>query len=278
MTTHYSPIHSSCVVALCASSVEERTRFLNDAGAIEVSQEDNGRGSSILFAWFDDAGVCGQAVAKCREQGDRAVAGPMSRGAWLAWQRHVSPVSYDERSCICFPWSTVDAEHFDEIVEIDPGRGFGAGRHPSTQLVLEEMMKHRLDGMRVLDVGCGTGVLSVVAAKRGAHVTAIDIDGRAVSATCDNASLNGVDHMIEASLSSISDIEPDFDLVFANIHVQAMIQMAPHLHALLAQPGALITSGISKAQVSGLEASLAPLESVSVRQRGEWVVMVLSKT
>lgn len=278
MTDPHSPNQSSCVVVPRASTADTCATRLYAAGAGEVSTWPNGRGSCHLVGWFDDITSSTGAVADFRRLGDRAVLGPMSRGAWLAWQRHVAPVSYADRCCLCYPWSTVDPDQFDEIIEIDPGNGFGTGAHPSTQLALEEMTSHDLTDKRLLDVGCGSGILSVVAARRGSRVTAIDIEEQAVSAARDNAALNHVDHMVDASLTPLAEVSSEFDMICANIHAHVLVEIGPQLRALLADQGSLIISGISRAQVSTLERRLEPLVMVGRRQRDDWVSLRFSKT
>ncbi|MEO5576584.1 MAG: 50S ribosomal protein L11 methyltransferase [Gaiellaceae bacterium] len=132
------------------------------------------------------------------------------------------------------PWETPDAEAVSVV--IDPGRAFGTGGHPTTQLCLE-LLEDEERGS-VLDVGCGSGVLSIAAAKLGfAPVRALDFDPQAVEATERNAADNGV--TIEVAQADLREDElPDATLALANIAADAVIALGPRLRA-----GRAITSG-----------------------------------
>src|SRR5690606_10470873 len=113
------------------------------------------------------------------------------------------------------------------IVMLDPGRAFGSGSHETTKLALAQLLAHTPSGGRVLDVGCGSGVLSVAAASaRGGRVVAVDIDAHAVQVTRENAARNNVEHLVDArELTSVGAAVDDllvlapggFDVVVANI-------------------------------------------------------------
>lgn len=123
-----------------------------------------------------------------------------------------------------------------------PPMVFGDGRHPTTATclaVLDELVR---PGIRLLDVGCGSGALSVVAARSGAAVEAIDLDPTAVRATVANAAANGV--TVGASTTPLADVEGTYDVVVANISAQAVIELAEDLWRVCAAGGALVPSGI----------------------------------
>ena len=184
-----------------------------------------------------------------------ATVGPGSPRARAVWARHTAPVEFSPGCVVCFPWSTFDRTSCDEVTEIDPGAGFGAGRHPTTRLVLAALAPD-LSGRRVLDVGCGSGVLGIVAATRGATVTAIDIDGAAIAATTANAARNDVADRVRATTTPLAEVATGHDLVLANIHAHVLTAMAPDLRRV-ARPGAsLSVSGVSPSQVSALVGAL----------------------
>jgi ribosomal protein L11 methyltransferase len=134
------------------------------------------------------------------------------------------------------PWEEPDADAI--AVVIDPGRAFGTGGHPTTQLCLQLLQEEDEERGSVLDVGCGSGVLSIAAAKLGfGPVAAIDFDQQAVDATARNAADNGVE--IEVARADLRDGKlPDADLVLANIAGDAVRELGPHLRSARA-----ITSG-----------------------------------
>lgn len=135
-----------------------------------------------------------------------------------------------------------------------PGTVFGDGLHPTTATCLEVLARLVAPGARVLDVGCGSGALSVVAARTGASVTAIDVDDVAVSATRANADANGV--AVDASTTPLPELEGRWDVVFANISAQAVLELAADLWRVLAPGGALVPSGILAERWDEVQAGL----------------------
>ena len=130
------------------------------------------------------------------------------------------------------------------IVALDPGLAFGTGTHPSTALCLEWLAAANLAGKSVLDYGCGSGLLAIAALKLGAaHATAVDIDPQALTATRENAQVNGVDDRIEV-LAAADYREHPHDLVVANILAGPLAQLAPRLTASTAPGGALVMAGL----------------------------------
>jgi len=145
------------------------------------------------------------------------------------------------------------------VVRIDPGLAFGTGSHPSTRLVLAFLDAAVRGGERVLDYGCGSGILAIAAAKLGAaQVDGVDLDPQAVETTLANARANGI-----AMNATLPDALPDaeYDLVLANILAQPLIVLAP----LLARRGArVVLSGILEAQADEVARAYAPWYDVSV--------------
>ena len=117
------------------------------------------------------------------------------------------------------------------MVELGVG-GFGSGEHPSTRLVLEQLVARINGGERVLDVGCGSGVLGLCALRLGAScVVATDLKPDAIDATRRNAALNGMERQVEATRAPLAEIEDDFDVVVANVGRAALVELAPELVA-----------------------------------------------
>jgi ribosomal protein L11 methyltransferase len=165
-------------------------------------------------------------------------------GAWLdAWREFAGPVRAG-RLLVVPAWQDPPPTGPDDVVvPIDPGRVFGHGAHPTTRLVLEELDRRVSGGQRVLDVGCGSGVLAVAAARLGAStVTAIDIDPDAVDVTRANAERNRV--AVDASTMPLSATPGTYDLVLANIGAAVLRDGAATLQARVAPGGLLVLSGL----------------------------------
>ncbi len=145
-------------------------------------------------------------------------------------------------------------------IRIDPGVAFGTGTHPTTQLCLAWIDTHPLAGRRVLDYGCGSGILSICAARLGAaSVTGVDIDPQALVTASDNAARNGVhaQYTVPEALTPPGGAVPAFDLVVANILANPIMLLAPTLLRHLEPDGTLLLSGILERQAGDVVAAFA---------------------
>ncbi len=208
------------------------------------------------------------------------------------WKEFFRPVRIGEQFVIKPRWEPFEAEERDIVIEIDPGQAFGVGTHASTALMLEgiEWVWKQTPWSRapaVLDVGTGTGILGIAAAKKGAcHVEAVDIDSEAVRAAAENAGLNRVSHVMNVSDRPVGSFSQKFDLILANIERDTLKRLATELTAALAQHGILMVSGILKNQeremTSVFEAmGLSLLRSFTGSGAGdtdsdEWACMILT--
>jgi len=164
-----------------------------------------------------------------------------------------------------------------EIV-LDPGMAFGTGLHPTTQQCLEALSTMSLDGKSALDVGTGSGILAIAAAKRGASpVVAVDTDALAVDAARESAVHNGV--AIPVGQGSAADVPGRFDVVVANIVSPVIQRIAPHLAARLAGGGTLLVAGISAPAERVTCEALAHvrLEVMDRTVRDDWVALALRR-
>jgi SAM-dependent methyltransferase len=145
---------------------------------------------------------------------------------------------------VCFVWSEHDRHGRLNVVELDPGGGFGTGEHPSARMLLEELAARVRGGERVLDVGCGSGILALSALRLGAaSAVGTDILATAVKTTTRNAGLNGFARQVRATAAPPSEMEGTFDVVVANIGRAALVELAPALLARLSPSGWLAVSG-----------------------------------
>ena len=187
-------------------------------------------------------------------------------------------------------WEEVKPEDKDKmIIHIDPGTAFGTGMHETTQLCMRQLKKYVKDGMEILDVGTGSGILSIAALKLGAgHAVGTDLDPRAISATRENLEANQIpEGSMDVMIGNIIDDKAvqdqvgyeKYDIVTANILADVLIPLTPVIcHQM--KPGALyITSGILdvKEDVVVKAVKDAGLEILEVTHQGEWVSVTARK-
>lgn len=200
------------------------------------------------------------------------------------WREYARPIAVSDRLTIQPAWildRPTDQRHLDDDgaqthplrVMIEPGAAFGLGDHPTTRLTAGLLDEMDLVGARVLDVGCGTGVLAVLAKLRGAHeVVALDIAEAAVDATRRNAALNSV--AVDVSSRRLDQVDGTFDIVVANILAPTLVELATDL--LRVTSGTLIISGVLASAHDHVLAALAPLRVTTTRAMDGWVAVQLS--
>ena len=199
-----------------------------------------------------------------------------------AWKQFYTVLHVGERLVIKPRWQDYDPAPDEIVIALDPGMAFGTGTHPTTQLCLEALEKLPVAGKSVLDVGTGSGILAIAAAKLGAaYVDALDTDPVAVSAACDNVAQAGLASAITVKEGSLplSDPAPAYDVVLANITAQTLITLAPHLRAVIAPHGRLLACGIIDAKA---DAALAAFDAEGLRlldrrEAGDWVLLDMER-
>ncbi len=193
-----------------------------------------------------------------------------------AWRSHASPIEVHPMLIIRPAWiDPVDRPGALEIA-IEPGGSFGLGDHPSTRLSAAATDRLVQPGDRVLDVGCGSGVLSIIAARRGAAtITAIDIAEAAREATDANAVRNGAAEIVSAETTPVGSVGGIFDVVLANILAPALVAMADDLRRLTAPAGALVISGVLTGHYGHVIDALAPMRAVDHTSLDGWSAVVL---
>ncbi len=191
------------------------------------------------------------------------------------WRAHAVPSWVDATLVVVPAWHDITTGDDVLRVDIDPGAAFGLGDHPTTVLTLRLLRRTWWPGATVLDVGCGSGVLSVVAARLGApYVEAIDISPAAVEATVANAERNGVAGAISVSSRPLAAIDEPFDLVLANLLAPVLVGLAPELQRVVAPSGALIVSGVLDGAYDHVREALAPMQVVDALTREGWAALL----
>ncbi|MEY8235655.1 50S ribosomal protein L11 methyltransferase [Lachnospiraceae bacterium 66-29] len=174
------------------------------------------------------------------------------------------------------------------VIEIDPGTSFGTGKHETTQLCIRQLLKYIRPEDRVLDVGCGSGILSVVSLKLGAgHVTGIDIDPICMEAVAENMQVNGLSsekgsfyqgNLID-DLNLQREVGGEYEIVVANILADIIIPLTPVIPERLKKGGLYITSGIIDFKEEAVKQAIleAGLEVLEIQHQGEWVSITARK-
>jgi ribosomal protein L11 methyltransferase len=207
-----------------------------------------------------------------------AVARPADGPRLDAWIEHTRPVTFGSRLSACFAWSEHPRDGLPGLLELGTG-GWGSGQHPSTRLVVGELLARIRGGERVLDVGCGSGLLGLAALALGAaRVVGVDIDTSAVEATARNAALNGFGDLLSATAAPLADVDGSFDVVVANVGRAAIVELAGELVARVAPGGWLAVAGIPPSLCSLVVGYLRPLVEVDRRTSGDWAVVVLGRS
>ena len=189
-------------------------------------------------------------------------------------------------------WEEVKEEDKDKmILHIDPGTAFGTGMHETTQLVIRQLKKYVTRGAEILDVGTGSGILSIIGLKLGAHhAMATDIDPNAIRATDENFAINGVAGQAEVQQVNILDQDEAYrfyeknngkryDVVVANILADVLVPLTPVIVHQMKKGAYYITSGILdvKEEVVREAVAKAGLTLVEVTRQGEWVCVTARK-
>ncbi|MRG86645.1 50S ribosomal protein L11 methyltransferase [Salinibacillus xinjiangensis] len=199
-----------------------------------------------------------------------------------AWKKYYKPVKISEKVTIIPTWEDYEPVESDEIIiELDPGMAFGTGTHPTTVLSLQALEQHIHKDDLVIDVGSGSGVLSIASVLFGAkQVYAFDLDDIAVKSTTINAKLNQVNAQIEAQQNDLlKGVEVEADVVVSNILAEVIVQFTHDAFDRLKPGGIFITSGIIQGKKDVVKESLldAGFEIVEKNQMEDWISFVAKK-
>jgi ribosomal protein L11 methyltransferase len=203
-----------------------------------------------------------------------------------AWKRHFPVLRVGRRLVLRPSWRRYRPRRDDVVIDLDPGMAFGTGQHPTTRLCLETLEERLAPGVAaVLDVGTGSGILSVAAALLGAaRVDAVDIDPVAVRAAQENAGRNGVGEVVRVAQGSLGETWPfpepaagRYDLVLANLSSRIVQELARPLVEALRPGGVALVSGVIEEHEAACRAALAAAGGHVTDARGEegWLLLVV---
>lgn len=195
------------------------------------------------------------------------------------WKKYYKPFRIGSHLVVKPTWEPYTPQPEDLVIELDPGMAFGTGTHETTNMCMQLLERYYQDGMRVMDVGTGSGILAIAAARLGAdNVLAIDIDPDAVKVAKENVALNGVSDAVRVVVGDLCKSEAmPCELAVANIVADAICMLAGPLTRHLEKDGLLICSGIIREREQDvLNAAKEAGYTVKDRiEKGEWVALCL---
>lgn len=196
------------------------------------------------------------------------------------WKKYYKPTKIGNSIVIKPEWEEYSPSEGDLVIHMDPGMAFGTGNHETTSMCIENLEKYVSEKSTVFDIGCGSGILGIVASKLGAkNVVGIDIDEMAVKVANENIQKNNVQDIMTAIAGNMTDkIEEGAkaDIVVANIIADIIMKMSGDVRKLLKDDGIFISSGIILAKVDEVLENLKDngFEVVDVIKKGEWSCIV----
>ncbi|ACL76146.1 50S ribosomal protein L11 methyltransferase [Ruminiclostridium cellulolyticum] len=197
-----------------------------------------------------------------------------------AWKKYYKPLQLTDRIVIKPTWEDYSPNADEIVIQMDPGMAFGTGTHETTQMCSILLDKYMKDDTEVLDIGCGTGILSIIAAKLGAkQVEAIDIDEVAVKVARENIELNQEITKVSARKAVLSDLKAEehkYDIIVANIIANVIIDLSSQIPYYLKKESLFITSGIIKERKQEVIDACEKngMSRIETLEMGEWVAMV----
>lgn len=205
----------------------------------------------------------------------------MAEEEWAdAWKKYYKPFHLGHHIFIVPSWVEAKEEPGDIRITLDPGMAFGTGTHETTSMCMELLEEQVKPGSTVLDIGCGSGILGIVAAKVGAgQVICSDLDPNAVLVAKENVQINEVEKQIQVFAGDLTEVpaiqNTKADLIVANIIADVIITLAPQAKPFLKQDGTFITSGIIKERRADVEEALklAGYQIEEVKEQGSWVAI-----
>ncbi|MDL0191897.1 50S ribosomal protein L11 methyltransferase [Clostridioides difficile] len=195
-----------------------------------------------------------------------------------AWKAYYKPTKVGQRVVVKPTWEDYAMQDGDLIIELDPGMAFGTGTHETTSMCIRELEKYVNKDSKVFDIGCGSGILAIAAAKLGAkEVVAVDLDEVAVKVAKENVLENKVEKSVSVMHGNLTDVIKDkADVIVANIIADIIKILAKDVQNFMKEDAIFISSGIILDKVEDVKESLIEngFEIVEVQKLGEWSAIV----
>lgn len=192
-----------------------------------------------------------------------------------AWKAYFKPIRVGRHFLIKPTWEPVDLHEGDIVLELDPGMAFGTGTHPTTTLCLRTLEDVVKPGQRVFDLGTGSGILAIAAAKLGAKVDAVDLDAVAIRVAQENVDLNRVNDRVRVARGDLGTVlTGQADVVISNIIADVILILLSDLKRLLQPDGEFLASGIIENRADEVEEGLkkAGFEIVERLEDSGWIL------
>lgn len=197
------------------------------------------------------------------------------------WEKSREVIHITERIVIKPTFKQYEPKQNEIVITLDPKMSFGTGEHPTTKICISFLEKYVKPGMKVLDVGSGTAILSIVAAKLGASkVIAFDIDEWSLANGAENIKLNQVDNIVEVRMCELNNIEEDnFDLIVANIQRNILIELADGIKSRVKSGGIIILSGLLESDEEEIINKYCSLgfNKINFMKISEWIGIAFTK-
>ncbi|AGB18795.1 50S ribosomal protein L11 methyltransferase [Thermoanaerobacterium thermosaccharolyticum] len=196
-----------------------------------------------------------------------------------SWKKHYKPFKIGKRVVIKPSWEDYTSLGNDIVVELDPGMAFGTGSHETTKMCIEFLEDNVKPNDVVFDVGCGTGILSIVSSKLGAKkVYAVDLDDVAIKVASLNVKLNNLNNVEVLKSDLLHELTGKADLIVANIIADIIIKATYDIHEKLNENGIFISSGIIKDRKDDvLDAISKYFDIIDIKEDGEWIAILSRK-
>lgn len=198
-----------------------------------------------------------------------------------AWEKYYKPVHVTDTLTVTPTWEDYEARDDEIVIELDPGMAFGTGTHETTTLCMKALEKYMAPGDIVIDVGCGSGILSITSVKLGArHVYAYDLDEVAVKSTVENIAINTCEEQVTVKHQDLlTNVHQQVDVVVSNILAEVIVKVTPDVGSVLKQDGIFIASGIIESKLEEVTKTLEEngFTILEIEQDEHWVSVISTK-
>lgn len=271
--------------------IEKMLKKKKDWDFVDSSLIDVEKGIIFIKAYFPDSDELINTIQRIRENIEvkpktlgedsygKVVLKEVNDEDWAeSWKKYYKPTKIGESIVIKPTWEEYDLREDEVMVELDPGMAFGTGTHETTYLCIETLEKFVKEGFNIYDIGCGSGILSIVAAKLGAEkVVGVDLDPVCIDVSKKNIDLNGVEDRVRVVEGNLLDVvDEKVDLIVSNIIAEIIVTMTKDLKRFLKKDGIFIASGIILDKESLVLDSLREngFEVLEVNRKNEWLSIV----